>query len=86
MLSRLREEGVIAASDRVVCILTGHQLKDPTATVAYHSTDQETFEKVLGSRGVRRAGFANRPVVVPNDLDDIIRTIAVYSPEAAPDA
>lgn len=75
----LREEGVIAPSDRVVCILTGHQLKDPTATVAYHGTDQENFEKVLGSRGVRRAGFANRPVVVPNDLDDIIRTIALYS-------
>jgi threonine synthase len=76
---RLREEGVIAPTDRVVCILTGHQLKDPTATVAYHGTDQENFEKVLGSRGVRRAGFANRPVVVPNDLDDIIRTIALYS-------
>ncbi len=60
-------------------ILTGHQLKDPTATVAYHGTDQENFEKVLGSRGVHRAGFANRPVVVPNDLDDIIRTIALYS-------
>ena len=58
---RLREEGIIAPSDRVVCILTGHQLKDPTATVAYHGTDQENFEKVLGSRGVRRAGFANRP-------------------------
>jgi hypothetical protein len=80
---RLREEGVIAPSDRVVCILTGHQLKDPTATVAYHGTDQENFEKVLGSRGVRRAGFANRPVVVANDLDDIIRTIALYS-DAAP--
>ena len=76
---RLREEGVIAPSDRVVCILTGHQLKDPTATVAYHGSDQENFEKVLGSRGVRRAGFANRPVVVANDLDDIIRTIALYS-------
>ena len=76
---RLREEGVIAPSDRVVCILTGHQLKDPTATVAYHGTDQENFEKVLGSRGVRRAGFANRPVSVANDLDDIIRTIALYS-------
>ena len=33
----LREEGVIAPSERVVCILTGHQLKDPTATVAYHT-------------------------------------------------
>jgi len=76
---KLREEGIIAPSDRVVCILTGHQLKDPTATVAYHSADQDQFEKVLGSRGVRRAGFANRPVVVPNDLDDIIRAIALYS-------
>lgn len=76
---KLREEGIIAPSDRVVCILTGHQLKDPTATVAYHGTDQENFEKVLGSRGVKRAGFANRPVSVANDLDDIIRTIALYS-------
>ena len=52
---RLREEGIIAASERVVCVLTGHQLKDPTATVAYHGTDQENFEKVLGSRGVSSA-------------------------------
>jgi threonine synthase len=59
--------------------LTGHQLKDPTATVAYHSADQELFDKTLGSRGVRRAGFANRPVAVANDLDDIIRTIALYT-------
>jgi threonine synthase len=78
---RLREEGVIGRSDRVVCVLTGHQLKDPTATVAYHSTDQALFDQVLGSRGVRRAGFANRPVFVANDLDDIIRTIALYSAE-----
>jgi len=82
---RLREEGVIAPSDRVVCILTGHQLKDPTATVAYHGTDQENFEKVLGSRGVRRAGFANRPVIVANDLDDIIRAINLYSETASGD-
>ena len=80
---KLREEGVIAPSDRVVCVLTGHQLKDPTATVAYHGTDQENFEKVLGSRGVRRAGYANRPVIVPNDLDDIIRTINLYSEHAS---
>ena len=76
---RLHEEGVIAPDETVVCILTGHQLKDPTATVAYHGTDQDNFEKVLGSRGVRRAGFANRPVIVPNDLDDMIRSIALYS-------
>ncbi|MCI0378578.1 MAG: threonine synthase [Gemmataceae bacterium] len=76
---KLRREGVIAAGERVVCILTGHQLKDPTATVAYHSTDQKTFDEVLGHRGVRRATFANRAVQVPNDLDDIIKAIELYS-------
>jgi len=76
---RLRKEGVIGADERVVCILTGHQLKDPTATVAYHSTDQKTFEEVLGHRGVRRATFANRAVQVANDLDEIIKAIEVYS-------
>jgi threonine synthase len=76
---KLRQEGVIAADERVVCILTGHALKDPTATVAYHTTDQKTFDEVLGSRGVRRASFANRAIQVPNDLDEIIRAIEVYS-------
>src|SRR5262249_15718647 len=39
----LVSEGIIGRDERVVCILTGHQLKDPTATVAYHTTDQEQF-------------------------------------------
>jgi threonine synthase len=72
-------EGVIGRDERVVCILTGHQLKDPTATVAYHTTDQEQFNKVLGSRGVKRALFANRAVAVNNDLDEIIKAIQLYS-------
>jgi threonine synthase len=76
---KLRREGIIAPSDRVVCILTGHQLKDPTATVAYHSADQKTFDDVLGHRGVRRATFANRAVQVPNDLNEIIKAIEVYA-------
>jgi threonine synthase len=76
---KLRREGVIEAGERVVCILTGHQLKDPTATVAYHSGDQKTFDEVLASRGVRRATFANRAVQVPNDLDEIIKAIEVYA-------
>ena len=75
----LRNEGIIAPSDRVVCILTGHELKDTSATVAYHTTDQETFNTVLGSRGVHRASFANRAVTVPNDLDAIIRTLQLYA-------
>lgn len=75
----LRREGVIAPSDRVVCILTGHELKDPTATVAYHTTDQDLFNKTLASRGVSKASFANRAVHVPNELDDIIKAIQLYS-------
>jgi len=74
----LREEGVIAPSERVACILTGHQLKDPNATVAYHTTDQEMFNKVLGSRGVKRASYANRAVAVSNDLEEIKQAIRLY--------
>lgn len=75
----LRAEGVIAADERVVCILTGHQLKDPNATVAYHTTDQAMFNEVLGKRGVKRAAFANRAVAVSNDLNEIIKAIQLYS-------
>ena len=76
---KLRQEGIIEPGERVVCVLTGHQLKDPTATVAYHTADAQTFEEVLGKRGVRRASFANRAVQVANDLDEIIKAIEVYS-------
>jgi threonine synthase len=75
----LRSQGVIGADERVVCVLTGHQLKDPTATVAYHTTDQQQFNEVLGKRGVKRAAFANRAVAVSNDLEEIIKAIQVYS-------
>jgi threonine synthase len=74
----LVEQGVIQQQERVVCVLTGHQLKDPTATVAYHTSDQQKFDEVLGSRGVRRAAFANRAIAVPNELDDIINAIETH--------
>lgn len=71
----LRAEGVIAPSDRVVCILTGHQLKDPDATVAYHSGNKSLFDEKLGSRGVKVAGFSNSPIVVENNLQKIIEVL-----------
>ncbi|MCA9107310.1 MAG: threonine synthase [Planctomycetales bacterium] len=74
----LVEEGVIGPSDRVVCILTGHLLKDPNVTVAYHSDDQKVFNETLGVRGVRGASFANHAVSVGNDLDQITRAIQLY--------
>jgi threonine synthase len=72
----LREQGVIAPSERVVCILTGHQLKDPTVTVAYHSGERDLFEQTLATRGVRETQYANRPIPAANDLDEIVRVLA----------
>jgi threonine synthase len=78
-LLKLVREGVIDPSERVVCVLTGHVLKDPDATVAYHTADAKAFEDKLGKRGVRRASFANRAVQVPNDLSAIVQAIELYA-------
>jgi threonine synthase len=74
----LREEGVISPGERVVCILTGHQLKDPTATVAYHTPQSESSWKLLDAAGVQTATFANGPVVVANDFDKIMSAIRSF--------
>jgi threonine synthase len=69
---RLVAEGVIGRDERVVCVLTGHQLKDPDATVAYHGMDAALYEKYLKKRGVSETPYANRPITVANDLDAIV--------------
>lgn len=68
---KLRRDGTIAASDLVVCILTGHALKDPMATIAYHGLDAAAE----GHPHVRAGSFANRPRRVANDTEEIIRVI-----------
>ena len=78
-VQKLVREGVIDPGERVVCILTGHLLKDPTATVAYHSSDPKMFDEILGKRGIRRTSFANKAVQVPNQLDAIVQAIEVYA-------
>ena len=72
---KLRAAGVIGKSDRVACVLTGHALKDPNLTVAYHSLDDEALRERYGDYGVRSAKRANRPIVVPDDLEKIIEAI-----------
>ena len=82
----LREQGVISPSDRVVCILTGHQLKDPTATVAYHSVDparlsaaaapdDDAYATLLRKAGVTQTPAANRPIVVENKFESIMQLL-----------
>lgn len=57
-LKHLLADGVIDASEKIACVLTGHVLKDPKVTVNYHK-DKE-------------GQFSNPPVEVDNDLDQII--------------
>lgn len=57
-LKHLLADGTIGNDQRIACVLTGHLLKDPDATVNYHSEMQRAF--------------SNPPVQVPNDLEQII--------------
>jgi threonine synthase len=67
---RLIAEGVIDPSARVVCILTGHELKDPDATVGYHTGKYPEGKEVTGERP-----FANLPIQTPDDIEAICKAI-----------
>ena len=71
----LVDRGVIDKDSKVVCILTGHQLKDPHATVAYHSYDEAALKADYGTFGVATSQFANHPISVANSLGDIIDAV-----------
>lgn len=60
-LKKLRAEQIIGADEKVVCILTGHQLKDPNITVNYHIENQ--------------GQYSNRPIEVENDINKVIEAL-----------
>ena len=60
-LKRLLSDGTVGKDEKVVCVLTGHALKDPDLTVNYHREKQ--------------GPFSNPPVEVANDLEQIIRAM-----------
>jgi threonine synthase len=69
-IRKLRAAGVIAREADVVAVLTGNLLKDPDYIYRYH-TGQLTApggEKLEST-------FGNKPVVVPNDADEIARLL-----------
>ena len=78
-LRKLLEEQVIAPDEAVVCILTGHELKDPNATVKYHTGIDMKAAQELAPRANRAGKLANRPVPVDDDLDSIIRAINAHN-------
>ncbi len=84
-LHRLLQEKVISPSETVVCILTGHELKDPNATVKYHTGIDMKAAQDLAPRSEPHGGLSNRPVQVPDDLATILRAMD-GEPDALPEA
>jgi threonine synthase len=70
---QLYEKGLITSDQIVVCIATGHQLKDPITTVGYHTfgIDDEQTERLRGY-GVQKPSFSNKPIRMENDLDQVL--------------
>ncbi len=71
----LLQEGVIKPTDRVACVLTGHQLKDPDVTVNYHTGLPTKEAQVWLSEQVAadaKGAVANRPIRVADDLEAIL--------------
>jgi threonine synthase len=71
----LVEEGVIGRGDRVVCILTGHELKDPNIVVDYHTAGEAALAEKYADYGLTRGTYANPPRQVPDDLDAIVEAL-----------
>jgi threonine synthase len=74
-LRKLLEEQIVGRDEDVVCILTGHELKDPNATVMYHTGVDMKSVQDLAPRAEPHGAISNRPVQVDDDLDSIIRAI-----------
>jgi threonine synthase len=62
-VAKLRREGIVGATDRVVAVLTGNLLKDPGAVIAYH---QETEPP---------PSYANRPIEIDATLAAVERVL-----------
>ncbi len=78
----LLKEGVIKPGETVVCILTGHVLKDPDVTVGYHTgLDAKSSQQPLPDSKnwpmSDRGRYANPPVQVPDDLGAILKAMGV---------
>src|SRR6476469_1298214 len=74
-LQKLLAEQIISPSDTVVCILTGHELKDPNATVKYHTGVDMKSVQDMAPREEPHGKLSNRPIVVDDDLESIVKAM-----------
>lgn len=65
-LEVLLRDGSISPDDRVVCILTGHGLKDPDATIGYHQPSSATRSQ---------RPYSNPPIRCAASLEAITRIL-----------
>jgi threonine synthase len=80
---KLREKEVINADDTVVCVLTGHLLKDPDYTVDFHKDelylDPRRTSSVTGTTRIDTRGLSNSPVKLKAHLHTILDYIEKHS-------
>jgi threonine synthase len=73
---KLVEQGKIRPDETVVCVLTGHLLKDPDYTVEFHRDelflDATRKSSVTGTKRIPAEGKNNRPVKLPADINEIL--------------
>lgn len=77
-IKRLVASRVISKSDNVIAVLTGNLLKDPGYTIGYHTHELALDNPLRHIRG----NFANSPVRVAADKDQIMR--ALFSIDLTP--
>jgi threonine synthase len=73
----LVKEGVIAPHETVVCVLTGHVLKDPDVTVAYHTGIDAKAAAVDLSAARPTGRISNKPIKVADEMGAILRAMGV---------
>ncbi|MGH7214885.1 MAG: threonine synthase [Tepidisphaeraceae bacterium] len=74
-LRKLLDEQVISKDESVVCILTGHELKDPNATVKYHTGIDMKSVQDLAPKSNPHGKLSNRPVQVEDSLEAIVKAM-----------
>jgi len=76
-LHQLMHRGIISPDEKCVCILTGHELKDPNVTVKYHTgVDTKAIED-QAPRTPPHGKLSNKPVVVEDDLKKIVSALGM---------
>ncbi len=68
-------DGTIGKDEDVVCILTGHELKDADVTVKYHTGIDMKAAQDLAPRGEPHGKLSNRPIPVADDLLSIVKAL-----------